>query len=177
MRLRPMSRSLWLFPLFVTAACSHGTGAPSRLSDGGYSLACRGPLSDCLRHAERLCRDAGYTVTEARDVRELVGHEAGQSQVLIEKSDATVYCGQHAPRPPIELKREPEAVVAAPPPSAPAKPATPACVPGATQACIGPGGCSGGQACAADGSRFDACNCGSPTTTPSAPGPTPTPTP
>jgi hypothetical protein len=68
-------------------------------------------------------------------------------------------------------------VVAAPPPSAPAKPATPACVPGATQACVGPGGCSGGQACAADGLRFDACNCGSPTTSPSAPSPTPTPTP
>jgi hypothetical protein len=33
-------------------------------------------------------------------------------------------------------------------------------VPGATQACVGPGGCSGGQVCAADGGRFEACDCG-----------------
>jgi hypothetical protein len=37
-----------------------------------------------------------------------------------------------------------------------------ACVPGATQPCTGPGGCRGGQACADDGSKFLACDCGSP---------------
>jgi hypothetical protein len=140
-----------------------------RQADGGYSLSCKGPLSDCLRHAERLCRDEGYTVTEGRDVRDLAGHESGQSQVLIEKSNATIYCGSHAPRPPIELKREsaPEpapAVVAAPAPApappAPAPTPAPACVPGSSQACIGPAGCSGGQACASDGTRFEPCNCG-----------------
>jgi len=35
-----------------------------------------------------------------------------------------------------------------------------ACVPGATQACVGPGGCQGGQVCADDGSKFLACDCG-----------------
>lgn len=35
-----------------------------------------------------------------------------------------------------------------------------ACVPGATQACVGPGGCSGGQFCLDDGSRFSRCDCG-----------------
>jgi|GEM_PF-1600735 len=35
-----------------------------------------------------------------------------------------------------------------------------ACIPGATQACLGPGACSGAQLCSANGSGFGACNCG-----------------
>ena len=160
-------RAAWFLVLLLPAACSHGSGAPVRQADGGYSLACSGALSDCLRHAEHLCGDEGYTVSEARDVRRLLGHEAGQSQLLIAKSDATVYCGTHAPRPPIELKREP---ATAPAPIVPVtKPPAPACVPGATQACIGPAGCNGGQACANDGTRYEPCNCGQPTTAPPAP--------
>src|SRR4051812_46109802 len=118
--------------LLITAACSHGGGGPVRQPDGGYALACRGPLSDCLRYAEHVCKDEGYTVDEARDVRELLGHPSGQSQVLIVKSDATVYCGAHAPRTAIRLKRpaEPptETVVSATPApkSTPPAPGTPA---------------------------------------------------
>ena len=158
-----------MLALLLSVACSHGTGRPVRQSDGGYSLSCKGPLSDCLHHAEHLCKDDGYTVAEARDVRELLGHESGQSHVLIQTSDATIYCGTHAPRPPIELKRESEPQAAPPPPPpAPAPAAKPAhaCVPGSSQACVGPGGCSGGQACSADGMHYDPCNCGSVPATP-----------
>jgi len=35
-----------------------------------------------------------------------------------------------------------------------------ACTPGATQTCVGPGACSGAQACKDDGSGFGACDCG-----------------
>ncbi len=34
------------------------------------------------------------------------------------------------------------------------------CVPGVTQACLGPGACAGAQACLGDGSGFGACDCG-----------------
>jgi hypothetical protein len=34
------------------------------------------------------------------------------------------------------------------------------CVPGITQACVGPAACSGGQACLTDGSGFGPCTCG-----------------
>src|SRR4051812_43118368 len=103
-----MARAFWIVMLLIPAACSASRGSPVRQADGGYALSCRGPLSDCLRHAEHLCRDAGYTIGDARDVRELLGGDSGESKVLIERSDATVYCGTHAPRPPIALKREPE---------------------------------------------------------------------
>lgn len=158
-----MTRSPWLLTLsflVLTGGCSRGLGVPVRQPDGSYSISCKGPLSDCLRHAERACRDEGYTVAEGRDVREFVGHESGQSHVLIESSTATIYCGTHAPKPPIELKREAPPVAAAPVVAAPAPAAAPVCVPGATQACVGPAGCSGGQACKADGSGYDPCNCG-----------------
>jgi hypothetical protein len=160
--------SAWFVVLTLTLGCAaSGTGSPVRMPDGSYSLSCKGPLSDCLRHAARLCRDQGYTVRDARDVRQMLGHEAGQSQVLVERSEATVYCGASAPHPPpVRLVREPEAPqesgkppeAAAPVASAPPR----ACVPGATQSCVGPGGCPGGQSCAADGSRFEVCDCGSP---------------
>ena len=39
--------------------------------------------------------------------------------------------------------------------------ASPACIPGASVACVGPGGCSGNQVCKSDGSGFDSCSCAS----------------
>jgi hypothetical protein len=46
--------------------------------------------------------------------------------------------------------------------SAARNPAQPgqACTPGATQACVGPGGCQGGQFCTPDGMAFSSCDCG-----------------
>jgi hypothetical protein len=157
-----------LTPLLALLACSSSPPAPAKQGDGSYHLACRGALADCLQRADRICREQGYAVASARDSRERLGHESGESQVEIRKSEAIIYCGSEVPpaeRPMIELKRE-QPVVAEPAPSAaPAAPPPPpprACVPGATQACVGPGGCSGGQACSADGMRFDPCNCGQP---------------
>jgi hypothetical protein len=49
-----------------------------------------------------------------------------------------------------------------PPPPPPASPARAGCVPGATQECVGPGGCRGGQFCEKDGSAFSPCDCGAP---------------
>lgn len=156
----------------LALGCSHtSSGAPARQGDGGYQIACKAPLSDCLHQAERTCQEQGYTVTAARDVFERLGAETGQSTVVMQKSDATFYCGKLATsseRPMIELKRErplegstpkPEA---APAPSVAPPPPPRTCVPGATQSCIGPGGCSGGQACADDGTHFYPCDCGNP---------------
>jgi len=40
------------------------------------------------------------------------------------------------------------------------QPNAPSCIPGESRACVGVGGCKGGQVCSADGKRFDACDCG-----------------
>jgi len=113
-----------------------------------------------LRSADKVCREQGYTVAEARDTRELLGHEQGQSQVEVRKSEATIYCGK-APRsanPPSSELAPPSPVSLATQPAPAPAPAS-VCVPGATHACVGPGGCSGGQACSTDGTHFEACDC------------------
>jgi hypothetical protein len=51
-----------------------------------------------------------------------------------------------------------QAAEAAPEAAGPATP--PRCVPGESRACVGPGGCSGGQVCASDGASFELCDCG-----------------
>lgn len=134
---------------------------PAQQADGSYRLSCAGPLTECLERAERLCKDEGYTVM-GQDVHELLGHESGQSQVEVRKSEATIFCGKPqgaGSRAFVESKRDP---VTASPVAPKAEPL--ACVPGSTQACIGPGGCKGGQACASDGSRYETCDCsGQPT--------------
>jgi hypothetical protein len=155
-----------LVGLVALAGCSRGAEAPAQQPDGGYRLSCVGPLTECLERAEKLCKDEGYSVM-GQDTHEMLGHEQGQSQVEVRKSEATVYCGKpKAERSFVETKRD-KLVSASPPPE---KAAPLACVPGSTQACIGPGACHGGQACAPDGSRFEACDCSKPsTTTPDTP--------
>jgi len=41
-----------------------------------------------------------------------------------------------------------------------AAPSARACIPGATQVCVGPAACRGGQVCLHDGSAFGPCDCG-----------------
>jgi hypothetical protein len=41
--------------------------------------------------------------------------------------------------------------------------ATPRCMPGSTQACLGPGACRGAQFCAEDGTHYSVCDCGTAT--------------
>jgi len=157
----------WLVTLLLVAGCSSAPPKPAQQPDGSYRLECQGPLSECLRRAEQLCKShGGYVVASARDVHELLGHEQGQSQVEVQKSDALVYCGNADPsfhRPIVETHQEPVRSLADDKATVQASPASSrACVPGATQACIGPGGCKGGQACSGDGARFEPCNCGVP---------------
>lgn len=78
------------------------------------------------------------------------------------EGELTVQCGRELP--PLELKRPaPEAEpLPPPPPGAPAAvPGERVCIPGTTQACLGPGACSGAQSCLDSGAGFGPCDCGS----------------
>lgn len=46
----------------------------------------------------------------------------------------------------------------------PSGPGTTSCTPGTSTACVGPGGCAGGQTCNAQGSGYGACDCSTPVT-------------
>lgn len=135
-----------LLGLLVLSCGSTLAFTSRRLDDGSVELRCRTGLAECLAHFDDLCIDSAYEVLSAHDERHPVDVQVGSYQRQTRSSDAHVRCGRFAPPP------------SAPSPAAPAAPAH-ACVPGATQTCVGLGACAGGQSCLADGSGFGPCNC------------------
>lgn len=97
------------------------------------------------------------------------------------EGELTVECGRSVP--PLRLERSDSAAsgLAVAPSAAPLSPQAPtatpgerACVPGVTQACLGPGACKGAQACLETGQGFGPCDCGSPAVVaPQSPSPSP----
>lgn len=165
--------------MLCLAATSLGCGArqgieTQHLPDGSIRLTCAAPLQSCLNHANRLCKDTNYTVLSARDQRDAYGPELGTSQVEIRSSEAVIRCTR-----PGQAPSEGASSTSAPP--TPALPSqepprnAPICVPGSTQACVGPGACRGGQACLPNSSGYGPCDCGLPTYGPAAPGIAPRP--
>lgn len=172
----------WLVAALLLGACaSPPKPGTQRLADGSYRVVCKGALTECLKVAEDVCRGGPYDVVTARDERVRYGSEYGSNQGETRASEAHVRCtselrpllfgGGNRPAtaelPAAPLTGGGAARQAAPP--------VRACVPGATQACTGPGACAGGQACLPDGSAYGPCDCGT-LTTPSSTAAAPPPT-
>ena len=148
------------------------------LGDGRFRLKCRGALARCLARADDLCHGTRFEVEAGWDARDYLGPQ-GVMEAETRTSEATVRCG---PRGKslfmLELARKGPAGSADPagrlgsetleapggqrviPTAAEAGPGRSSCIPGATQLCVGPAACRGGQACLRDGSGFSPCDCG-----------------
>jgi hypothetical protein len=154
----PGIRQIPLALLFAAVGCSANPG-PQAMPDGTLQVECASDVSYCVRRAESFCGDDPVEVIEA-------GSREGQHGDARYSDGARVstvkfVCGK-GPSVAIHLrkKREPDAPPTAPPVT-PAPPATATvCQAGSTQACVGPGACSGGQVCLPDGSGWAACDCG-----------------
>lgn len=168
---------VWLPAGACLAGLVVGCVAPleERKSLGGdrHFLSCPGPLSGCLARVPEVCQDRSYDVVRARDRRYYSGGPPVQSERR--SSEAIIQCrGRGTPvggeqslldddatEPTLESDAESRSRLL--------------CTPGATQACVGVGGCKGGQGCLADGSGFAACECApaprapSPSQAPAAP--------
>jgi hypothetical protein len=171
----------WLPALVVLfgVGCARSGVEIQRMPDGSHDITCPGtPLAKCLDNVESVCKGTSFEVLYARDEQKTYGVE----QTYVEKhtSRAQVHClGLH------DVPRSDGVAMAAPDASAtpgasvtPGASATPggapvtaphgteaplhACVPGATQACVGVAACAGGQACLPDGSGYGPCDCGVP---------------
>jgi len=150
--------------LFATAACAKPDVQVRALPDGTRELTCRHTLPQCLSHVDDFCKGASYEVLYATDTQKIFGSPSS-SEVESRTSQAVIHClGPHQkpmgepPAPGAVASAEVAAPVAVAVPTAPAAPRV--CVPGATQACVGVAGCTGGQACLRDGSGFGDCDCG-----------------
>jgi hypothetical protein len=154
----------------TSLGCSKPPVVPERLADGRFSFKCDSELWVCLSHVKELCRGGPYAVDGAWDQATNVGVD--QTRVETHRSQAIVRC-LHRGQDPRRLFARPDdpKPVEHGPVGTPAKAASVAttttvttarpCVPGTTQACVGPAACAGGQACLPDGSGFGQCDCGS----------------
>jgi hypothetical protein len=165
---------LVLAGLPAAAACARPDVEIRALPDGTRELTCKHTLPQCLSHVEDVCKGSSYEVLYATDTQKVYGSPSA-NEVESRTSQAVVHClGPHQKS--MADAAAPAGVVGGPLPNASASAASPvapavvppaavvasarACVPGATQACVGPGACSGGQSCLHDGSGFGACDCG-----------------
>ncbi|HEY3497480.1 MAG TPA: hypothetical protein VGK73_22440 [Polyangiaceae bacterium] len=157
--------------VFVCAlGCSRSALKVQKFADGTRELTCDYPLWKCIAQVDDYCKGASFEVLYALDDQHRYG--APGQEVESRTSRAVVHClGLHdGPALPAGTPLAPASAlqpVRLPPPSRPPapapRPAPPrACVAGATQVCVGPGACSGGQSCLPDGSGFGACDCGAP---------------
>jgi len=149
----------------LTLACTHTSAVERRAQeDGSYRVDCRLSLARCLASIEQVCGQ-GYEVLRAREERRLAGPIEPNEPIVISevvarcRKDGSLIGGGEKPSPPAS--------------SSPAVPSR-SCTPGATQACVGPAACRGGQQCLADGMAFGPCDCGpaapaAPTVSPAAP--------
>jgi hypothetical protein len=146
----------------LASACSSARASSIRALEGGrYQLECEASLRECLAQAEARCDISGYRVLDAAEAKHRVGVPPLQSEY--NDSRAIFVCGAG------ERKAEvtPERATSCPSQSSPAL--LDRCLPGASRACVGPGGCSGGQSCLPDGKSLSACDCGPPAAAPQRP--------
>lgn len=159
MEVRPSAESRWLpvsaLVLLGAAACASTGAEIKEVGPKRYELSCRAPLTRCLREFGQRCAAHGYNVLVAGERISRTGPVQPVAATNVE-SYALVRCrnsepliGPAEPWPP-EAEGTDESLHPMPPAR---------CFPGATQACIGPGGCRGGQTCAEDGLSFGVCRC------------------
>jgi hypothetical protein len=158
----------------LTLACANASAFKRQaLPDGSYRVECDQRLSRCLIAIEEVCAK-GYDVVQASDDVNYRGpiepnEPTLNSQVTARCKTESVLGGRKTPAPAPPPAPTSGGAADASKPSAPAS-----CFPGATQACIGAGGCRGGQQCLADGAAFGPCDCGTaPAAAPAADGPAP----
>lgn len=158
--------------LILGCAKANVTTMPS----GDHRIVCERGMKLCISRAEKICGDDGYMIVSGTTKKHLLGGSSSSYREMAESAELVVSCGDEAPEPKAdEVKYVPL------PPRTDEPVRSQACVPGATQVCVGAGACQGGQICAADGSAFGACDCGPAPASgaearPAAPAPVPAPT-
>jgi hypothetical protein len=161
--------------LSVAAGCATARIVTEKRGDQRYFLRCQTPLGVCLTEgAEAVCQGNHYVVERA--LNEVNERGTVTSPTVEHTSAALVHCGPAHVWNGIDTKVDGPASAPAPVTASPAAAATGqrVCTPGATQACVGPGGRQGGQACLTDGSAFGPCDCGPSVAPPTAVAPPPT---
>ena len=158
---------------FVVAFCASGLGACSPSvnakmgAQGSHVITCGNGMSACVAKADKICDEEGYTIIEGVSRPKILGGSSSAYRTRSEVGQLTIHCGlpDEDDEPKVTFKLPPrsdepvgEAPAGQESPAPP--PAAAVCTPGATQACVGPGACRGGQVCLESGRSFGPCDCG-----------------
>jgi hypothetical protein len=142
-------------------SCATPSVQVERRPDGILHVSCQSPLPQCLAVVEKTCDYQRYAVLRAFDDRNRKGDTVAASLPELagdlnvsRSSEAFVRCDRNAAWS-IENKALRKAPLGNDAATAPL-----GCMPGAAVACVGAGGCRGGQVCAPDGSKLGPCDCG-----------------
>src|SRR6266566_550717 len=123
---------LLLAAVCVAVGCTSAGVERRHLADGSWHFTGRLPMDECVRHLQTICMDKRYRILSAQSKRELRDVDPGIRETRI--SDITAVCDRDGPEPQLASSVAPAAPVS-----------SLVCVAGSIQACVGPGGCSGGQ--------------------------------
>ena len=145
----------------LASACGHSSGVERHAeADGTYRIDCRQPLERCLGSLEEVCSQ-GYEILRAREEKRFYGPNEINEPLL------TSYAVARCTSPTSLFGKSDKDRGNQQSPTATSTAGAPAgsglmksCIPGATQSCIGPGACRGGQQCLRDGTAFGDCDCG-----------------
>lgn len=130
-----------------------------------YRIDCGNDIGTCEAAALKSCAGS-YTVLESRGgvlepkrMSSAPGPRSLGPRYRRSKwrGQMVVVCGKASAGTGALVSSDPPPKLAAPPA---ALPPGKACIPGTTQACLGPGACRGAQACTASGESFGSCDCG-----------------
>ncbi len=147
-------RSVLVSLTIVACAGSHA----KQLPDGSYAIECDAQKV-CLDRAERQCGPSGYTIIGGEHGTKLGGGPGDQK--LVQRDQLHIRCKPDPLGQSLEgAQPTPQSVENPPATATPVAVKTSICRPGETQNCVGPGACTGGQACNSDGSGFGPCDCG-----------------
>ena len=139
--------------------------------DGEHSIEWKKGMRACLTQAGEICGDKGYTILRGYSYQKLLGGASSSNRSMVETASVRIVCGiaEEVLDEDVtyELPKRTDAPLPVSGPPGPSSARALVCTPGATQLCVGPAACSGGQVCAADGAGFGACDCGTSTTAPS----------
>lgn len=149
--------------LFLVSGC--GSVKASVGPGGAHRIVCGNGMSACVAKADKLCRDKGYTIVKGVSRPKMLGGTSSAYRTKSEVGELNIFCGL-----PEEDAEEQETIYKLPPRTdeplpetsqeAPSAAGARVCTPGTTQACVGPGACSGGQVCLESGKAYGACDCG-----------------
>lgn len=153
--------SLFGAALLLSVGCSNVKS--SHVPGGGHLITCTNGMKDCVGRAAKLCGDDGYTITRGVSRPKLLGGASSQYRSMSESAELTIVCGELEEEEgagPYQLPPRSDETSEEAEPAKESAPAEPVCTKGATQRCVGPGACDGGQVCQEDGSGFGPCDCG-----------------